>query len=322
MNKSKWFIHPIMILIWSVIAVFTSLVLYVYWYVEVSAVLQRVVEETGATHNQVFTPRTWVVILILSILVGVILVGLSIIFTYNLKTLQLVRLQRNFINSFTHELRTPVASLKLYLETFLKYQLPRQDQLKYLAYMIEDADRLSNNINLILSLARIENRTLEGDFAKKSLVDFVADFVDKNRHIYQGCELNIHNPLGEKYPYMIDASLFEMMLTNLINNAIRYNKSDQPRMDIIFTPKARKLYIDFKDNGIGIPAKETKKIFRKFYQIGQAEDMTTKGTGLGLHLVESIVRLHKGKIRAASSGPGEGSVFSVILPLKNSFPKM
>lgn len=76
------------------------------------------------------------------------------------------------------------------------------------------------------------------------------------------------------------------------------------------------MYIDFKDNGIGLPPKDTKKIFRKFYQIGQADDMSAKGAGLGLYLVDSIARLHKGRVAAASPGIGEGSVFSIVLPLK------
>lgn len=315
MNKSKWFIHPILIFICSIIAVFTSLVLYVFWYVEVSVGLQSVIEETGFNHSLVFTPHTWVVILILSILVGLILLGIVVIFTYNQKTLHLYRLQRNFINSFTHELRTPVASLKLYLETFRKYELPRADQLKYLEYMIQDADRLSNNINRILSLARIENRTLKGDFVEKDMVGFINQFIEDNKHLYQGCEVNIHNPTGREFRCNIDISLFEMMLMNLINNAVKYNQSTSPRVDITFAANAHRLFISFQDNGIGLPPKETKKIFRKFYQIGQADDMSAKGTGLGLYLVESIARLHKGRVKAASPGAWQGSVFTVILPL-------
>lgn len=315
MNKSKWFIHPIMILIISVVAVFSSFILYIYWYVEVSLGLQAAIEKTGFSHNLVFTPQTWIVILILSILVGMILVGISVIFTYNQKTLLLYRLQRNFINNFTHELRTPVASLKLYLDTFRKHELSRQDQLKYLSYMIQDSDRLSNNINRILSLAKIENRILKGDFVQRDIVSFIVQFVDKNRHLYQGCDIDIHHASSQRFDCNIDVSLFEMMLMNLLNNAIKYNQSKTPLVEISFAAKGRKLHISFKDNGIGLPPKEAKKIFRKFYQIGQADDLSTRGTGLGLYLVDSIVRLHKGKVTADSPGTGQGSVFTVMLPL-------
>ncbi len=315
MNKPRWFIHPIMILVISVIAVVTSLVLYIFWYVEVSHGLQAAIEQAGFDREQIFTPQTWVVILVLSILVGLILVGISVIFTFHQKTLQLYRLQRNFINNFTHELKTPVASLKLYLETFSKHKLPRDDELQYLKHMIQDADRLTDNINRILSLAKIENRTLKGDFVDTELVDFTRRFMEKNLHIFKGCDISIHNPLERRYQCSIDASLFEMVMMNLLNNAIKYNQSGRPTVKISFEPNGDSLHIIFADNGIGLPPRETQKIFRNFYQIGQSENMSAKGTGVGLYLVDSIIRLHKGKIKAASPGLGMGSVFTLILPL-------
>jgi len=150
MAQSKPFFHPILILIFSIAAVALSFFLYIYWYVEVSTGLRRVLDRTRLEPDQVLAAQTWIVILVLSILVGIILLGLFIIFVYNQKTFRLYRLQRNFINNFTHELKTPVASLKLYLETFQKYDLPREDQLKYIGYMVNDADRLTHNINRIL----------------------------------------------------------------------------------------------------------------------------------------------------------------------------
>jgi len=143
MTRVRWFFHPIIILILSILAVGLSLFLYIYWYVEASAGLEKLTQRYKIEPDQVLAPQTWMVILVLSILVGIILVGFFIIFVYHQKTIQLYRLQRNFISNFTHELRTPVASTKLYLETLHKYDLPRKEQLKYLEYMIGDADRLS-----------------------------------------------------------------------------------------------------------------------------------------------------------------------------------
>jgi len=159
MSQSKWFLHPILILVSSIAAVGLSLFLYIYWYVGVSTGLKKVILKANLDPGQVLAPQTWVVILVLSILVGIILLGVFTIFVYNQKTFQLYRLQRNFINNFTHELKTPVTSLKLYLETFRKYELPRADQLRYIEHMVQDADRLSHHINRILSLAKIERRS-------------------------------------------------------------------------------------------------------------------------------------------------------------------
>jgi signal transduction histidine kinase len=258
------------------------------------------------------------VILVLSILVGIILMGIFIIFVYNQKTFQLYRLQRNFISNFTHELKTPVTSLKLYLETFRKYELPREDQLRYIGYMVQDADRLTHNINRILNLARIESRTYSGKFVRADLVQEVERFHEKNRHLFDGCDINIHNPSGRSFLYRISPALFEILLMNLFTNSIKYNESEAPRLDITFEPKGRGLHIRFEDNGIGLPKSEFRKVFKKFYQIGRSDDMSARGTGLGLYLVENIARFHRGKMIAESKEKGKGSVFSLILPLKTT----
>jgi signal transduction histidine kinase len=315
MRQTKWFFHPILIFIASVAAVALSLFLYIYWYVEVSTGLKRVLEKASLDRDQVLASQTWVVILVLSILVGIILLGIFIIFVYNQKTFQLYRLQRNFINNFTHELKTPVTSLKLYLETFRKYELPREDQLKYIGYMVQDADRLTYNINRILDLARIESKTYEEKLVKEDLVQAVEQFVEKNRHLFHGCDIRIHNPTGRAFVYPIRPALFEILLMNLFTNAVKYNASEAPRLDINFEPRGRGLHICFADNGIGLPKSEFRKVFKKFYQIGRSDNMSAKGTGIGLYLVESIARFHKGRVTAESKGSGEGSVFCLILPL-------
>jgi len=317
MYESKWkrMVHPIIVFIFSIVALSLSLILYIYWYVEVSAGLKGVIERAKLDPGQILAPQTWLVILVLSILVGIILAGIFTIFVYNLKTLRLYRLQRNFINNFTHELKTPVTSLKLYLETFKKYELSREDQLKYINYMIHDADRQADTINRMLNLAKIESKTMKGKFVSRDLVTISKQFYVKNRHVFNGCEVFFHNPSGRTLECQIDLSLFEMLLMNLLTNAFKYNESKVPRLDIIFRPKGRKLHICFEDNGIGLRRPEIKKIFRKFYQTGHSENMTAKGSGLGLYLAEGIIRLHKGKISAANRENNAGSAFTVILPM-------
>ncbi|MFC1494691.1 sensor histidine kinase [Thermodesulfobacteriota bacterium] len=316
MNQLKWFFHPIVIFIFSILAVCLSLVLYIYWYVEVSTGLKRVLEKANLNPEQALASQTWVVIMVLSILVGIILMGLFFIFAYNQKTYQLYRLQRNFIDNFTHELKTPVTSLKLYLQTFQKHEFSREEQVKYINYMVQDADRLSDNINRILDLARIESKSYQENFVMEDLVHVTEKFITKNRHLFIGSEIKVYNPAGKAFLYPVSLSLFEMLLMNLITNGIKYNVSKIPRVDITFRPGARRMRIHFEDNGIGIPQQEIKKIFRKFYQIGRSKDMSAKGTGIGLHLVESIAWIHKGKIVADSKENDKGSVFSLILPLK------
>jgi len=313
-NKSRWFFHPIFVFVFSIVALGASLVLYIYWYVGVSAGLADVVRRFNLDKNQIFTPQTWVVILILSILVGIILAGIFIIFVYNQKLIQVYRMQHNFINTFTHELKTPLTSISLYLETFLRHELPREDQVKYTRYMLQDVNRLSDNTSRILNLAQIESKSFSGEFVTVDLVEFVTHFFDQNGHLFQNCHIVIHNPSKQSFPYSVIVSLFEMLLMNLASNAIKYNDSETPRVDIVFEPHLRKLHLRFEDNGIGFEKKESKKIFKKFYQIGRADDMTAKGSGIGLYLSHLIIKLHGGSITAESKGPGMGSIFTITLP--------
>jgi two-component system, OmpR family, phosphate regulon sensor histidine kinase PhoR len=310
----RWFIHPILVFVLSVVALAASLALYVYWYLEVSTGLQRIVEAYKLDQEGFFEFKTWIVILVLSILVGLILVGVFIIFIYYQKTWRLYRLQRNFIDSFTHELKTPVASLKLYLETFSRYELPRGDQLKYIRFMLNDVDRLLDNINRILQLARIESRSYTKEFVQADLVELLERFRNENADLFPNGVFTIENPTKQPFPFNLNVQLFDILLMNLFSNAMRYNRSPQPRLDIRFVPRPKGLDIRFEDNGVGIERKELGKIFRKFYRAGRPDDMTARGSGLGLHLVQQIARIHKARVHVASGGPSKGSVFTLSLP--------
>jgi two-component system phosphate regulon sensor histidine kinase PhoR len=316
MKKTKWFLHPITVFTLSTVTLAISLFLYIYWYVRVSAELKSVIDRYRLDASQFFEAQTWVVILILSLLVGVILAGILIIFIYNLKTLQLYRLQHTFINNFTHELKTPVTSLKLYLETFAKHQLPREEQLKYIGFMLQDAERLSGNINSILSLTRIESRVYEGKAAPVDLMKTIRQFTTSNIHLFHNCDIRMENPPNETHIYPVILPLFEMLLMNILTNAMKYNVSDKPRVDISFEPGEHDLLIRFRDNGIGILKEEQKRIFRKFYR-GRSNDLVAVGgSGIGLYLVQQIARLHHGNVVADSEGPGKGSVLTLSLPRK------
>jgi len=314
MNRVKWFFHPIVIFVFSIAALAASLFLYIYWYLEVSTGLQKIIRSYSLDPAQFFEIKTWVVILVLSILVGLILVGVFTIFVYNEKTQRLYRMQRNFINSFTHELKTPVASLRLYLDTFTRHELPREDQLRYFAFMSSDVNRLLENINRILDLARIETRTYQKEQELVNLVNFIELFCENNADLFRECLISIHNPTLVQPRYWINKPLFEMLLMNLMTNAVKYNQSEQPRVDIRFVPRTQGLDVRFEDNGVGIEKGEMKKIFRKFYQVGRTDDMTARGTGLGLYLVEQIAAIHKARVTVESPGQGKGSTFILKLP--------
>ncbi|MBI4633984.1 MAG: HAMP domain-containing histidine kinase [Deltaproteobacteria bacterium] len=315
MKQTRWYIHPIFVFVLSTVALAISLILYIYWYVSVSAGLKSVIQRYQLDPDQFIEANTWVVILVLSLLVGIILAGILIIFIYSLKILHLYRLQHNFINNFTHELKTPVTSLKLYLETFARHEIPREEELKYIGFMLQDVERLSGNISSILNLARIESGVYKGEFTPVNLVEFVQGFLVGNRHLFRDCDIRVENPADKQFFYPVIASLFEILLMNLLINAIKYNVSGKPEIHITFEQDEKRLLIRFRDNGIGIEKKERKKIFKKFYQGRRHEEhIPVGGSGIGLYLVQHIARLHRGKITADSKGPGKGAIFTLRLP--------
>jgi len=274
-----------------------------------------VVDRFNIDTRQVLEPQTWIVIMVLSILVGFILVCIFTIFVYNQKTWQLYRLQNNFINNFTHELKTPVTSLKLYLETFVKYDLPRSDQLKYIEYMIQDAERLSDTVNQILNLAKLESGGYSGETVITDLVNATESFLKENHHLFQNCEINVRSLTEGSFMFNINIPLFEMFLMNILTNAIIYNDSKVPKVNVLFSKSPKKIQIQFVDNGIGIEKHEIRKIFKKFYQIGLSDNRSAKGSGLGLYVADNIARIYRGKLKAESRGRGgNGSKFTLVLP--------
>jgi two-component system, OmpR family, phosphate regulon sensor histidine kinase PhoR len=315
MDRSRWFFHPIIIFAVSILALGTSLILYIYWYMEVSAGLQSVVRKFNLDASQMLSAQSWVVILVLSILVALILLGLFTIFTYSQKMRQLYRLQNNFINNFTHELKTPVASMRLYLETFQKHELAREDQLKYLEYMLADVTRLSDNVSRILNLARIESKRFADDFSWMDPLEVIDKFIEKNSQFFADCRIRVGNRPDRTIYCHINRSLFEILLMNLVTNAIKYRSSAPPEIEIGVRLRSKRLQITFIDNGAGFDPCERNKIFKKFYQIGRAEDMSATGSGIGLYMAQNIAKIHKGRLSASSPGPGKGSVFTLTLPL-------
>lgn len=275
------------------------------------------IEKTNLNPEQFVAWQTWVVIMVLSILVAIILIGIFIIFAYQRKTLALYRSQHKFINSFTHELKTPTTSLRLYLETFLKHELPRDKQVKYLGYMLADVDRLLENINGILNLARVEANIYGGEFIVVDLLSEVETFCTTNEQLFRGGDILVSRQDNQNYYCSINRPLFQMLLMNLLSNGIRHNENKRPQISISFKQSDKLLSIRFKDDGIGFEKSHVKKIFKKFFQIERSDWSHAGGTGLGLYMVEQVVKFHKGKISAESDGVGRGAQFTVSLPRTN-----
>jgi two-component system, OmpR family, phosphate regulon sensor histidine kinase PhoR len=314
LNPSRWYLHPVFIFACSIFALATFLVLTISWYMEITSALEVIILRFHIDPKLIFPSKTGMTILILIALLGVVLIGIFLAFIYYQKTMNLFRLQHNFIYNFTHELKTPVTSLRIYLETFIRHPLEQSDIKKYSENMLLDINRLTENINSILNLARIESQNFGSEVTRDSLVGLVNVFCEKNASLFRDLDIKIENFSNNPMIYPVNLFLFEMLLMNIISNAIKYNESDTPNLKIQFRSYLQKITIDFIDNGIGIDKRETRKIFRKFYQTNRKDYNEATGSGLGLYLVSSISMIHGWRVSATSKGKGKGATFTITIP--------
>jgi two-component system, OmpR family, sensor histidine kinase SenX3 len=246
-----------------------------------------------------------------------------------LNTIFLVReIRRNeqhdsFINAVTHELKTPVASIRLYLQTLQTRELDDAKRREFYRIMLEDSDRLLNTIEQVLRAGSVASWPRLGRSARMriDLGELVAECVDLARTRFRlDAESLVYEPrVAQGHSFVTgDPEELKTAVWNLIDNAIKYSPSP-PRVRVLLdeTPEQR-LAVRVFDNGVGISPAELKRVFRRFYRIPTAVAVRARGSsGLGLFIVRSVARRHGGKAFAQSEGSGRGSIFTLLLPRAN-----
>ena len=236
-----------------------------------------------------------------------------------LNTIFLIReIRRNeqhnaFINSVTHELKTPVASIRLYLETLKARDLSEEKRQEFYRIMLSDTDRLHNTIEQVLQAGRIGNRPPKRTKAEIHLPELLDNSIAVVRSRYNLEQKNFEFNERGSASISGDSQELQTVFVNLLDNAVKYSK-EEVKVQIAVKDKGEKLIaVEIKDSGIGMPKSELKRIFNRFYRVPGAIVQRVKGTGLGLYIVQSIVKKHGGKIFAASHGENKGSTFTVEL---------
>lgn len=313
LRKPFFLIGPLPILIISVLSIAASIWVSIYSSLEfderLGAALNQVKEQVKLNNNIFEESFSWTPLVILIVFFVITLSGLVIIFTYYQKIRNLYRLQENFISNFTHELKTPVTSIKLYLETMKKRDLEKDQISEILEFMLRDTDRLHQNIEQILQTSKVEAQNQNFELEDFEINSFLASTIEKVSHLFDG-EIIFSNKSRQKIYCRIDTTLFENVIINLLTNGFKYNDSKEKKVEIFVETHYGKIEIYFRDNGRGIAKEYQRKIFKKFYRATK----DTKGTGLGLYLVSQIISYHKGKVILRSKGEGKGSDFIVELP--------
>lgn len=245
---------------------------------------------------------------------ALILIGLSIYMALTIKEVRLNRRQANFVDSVTHELKSPIAALKLYLETLQMRTVTEQQRELFLNVMNEELQRLDHLISQLLEVGRLDAIGQETEPENIRLERFLPE-IALYACVLQKCSLEKVFTF-EIPPTIINARrlVLELIFKNLFDNAIKYG-ADEPRVTVRVIPKPRqRMVIQVIDNGNGVPPELRKKIFRIFYRGGNELQRRRKGTGLGLYIAYTLVHSLKGRITVYSRELESGSIFEVELP--------
>ncbi len=239
----------------------------------------------------------------------ILLFGLWKIRTSIKKELQLTQRQNNFLLSVTHELKTPLAANKLYLQTIQKRSLEEITRNDLIEKAIQENERLEKLIDNILNASRIESNALKPvktNLDLSELLDHIADRIEKRHQ-----QKFIHRSIAVGIQSNADAFFIETIVLNLIENAVKY-AGIEAAISITLDVDNVGLYMEIKDQGPGISETDLVNMFRKFYRSGNEETRTQKGSGLGLFIVSELVRIHGGKIVYKENAPN-GAVFRITL---------
>ena len=286
--------------------------LWIYWYVSNYIIFEKVGDQLSP---QILYDGTNVFAFVGGIvLLVVISFSLSFIFRQLNVQLKMTRMYDNFIATITHELKSPLSSIQLYLETLSTRNVQQEKREEFYKLMMKDANRLKKLMDSILEIAALEQKRLDHNYT-------VCDSDKTLRQIIRASEDQL-NLLPQSYTIsgvlnsltLIDKTAMGIVIDNLFDNAIKYTNGPF-KINITFKQLEKKIIIEFSDNGIGLPLNEQKKIFNKFYRVADKNSPTVKGTGLGLYWVREIIKSHKGKIYVTSEGTNKGSTFKIELPV-------
>jgi signal transduction histidine kinase len=312
MKKQNSVFYHVLVFVLAQVAWFSLLGLWIYWYVSNYLLLSQMGRDAAAPQ---ILPTTHIGALVGGIILMIaISVGMSLIFVYLTRQVNLTRLYDNFIANVTHELKSPLSSIQLYLETLIKRKVPSETQREFVTTMLKDTERLNNLITSILDIAGLEQKKLAYDFAVYPADHIILKLLRETLEAYklkpESYQVEGHLD-GE---IVLDQRAMKIVFNNLTDNALKYSKGNV-FISIALSQDKKNFQLQFSDRGIGLRIKDHKMIFKKFERIYKADSPNVKGSGLGLYWVREIIRSHGGTISVSSAGSGKGTTFHIHLPI-------
>ncbi|PKK85072.1 MAG: hypothetical protein CVT49_00595 [candidate division Zixibacteria bacterium HGW-Zixibacteria-1] len=275
------------------------------------AVLPEVEEElTRSTHGRIMMFASEG-----SFFVLITLFGAFLIYRTLQRSEELTFRQQNFIHAVTHEFRTPLTSLRLYIQTLQSGKLNDDKKHDLYGKMLDDCYRLEGMVDNVLEAGRSGRQDYRLNLEKTDLTGDLGEYLDNLQPLLDGLGGKIERHLEPNITVRADYQALERAVRAIIENALKYSKPENRKISVSLSRQGAFACIDITDNGVGIPVKEQKYIFDRFYRIGDESTRTVKGTGLGLYLVRQAVEAHGGTVEIRSEGIGHGSVFTIKLPL-------
>jgi len=316
MKQAHSLIYHVLIFVLAQLAWFSLLGLWIYWYVSNYIIFKQ---SSGSLSPQLISEAHNVFTLVSGlVLLIVVSLSMSLMFIYLTRQVSITRMYDDFIANITHELKSPLSSIQLYLETMQARDLPENKRNEFMGLMRQDIDRLNHLISSILYMSGLEQKKTSRKYphdyhvyqADAMLKELISDAVSQLKLAEGTVHIEGHAPCR----CVIDRNWFRIVFDNLFDNARKYSINPL-LLNIRFDCSERTISIQISDNGIGIAPKDLKRIFQKFQRLAPADSPSVNGTGLGLYWVREIVKFHGGKISARSKGRGQGTTFRIELPV-------
>lgn len=301
--------HPVMALIAIQLVWITMVIFWIYSFTDKHSEFKELAEKYRP--ELVGKSLNWPVMIEGLVMLVVILAGVYVIFVYWNRQSKLYAKQSNFISQVTHELKSPLASIKLHLET-IRLRRPSGEKLDaFVSTMLSDTERLNYLINNLLMAARLEQRRRPGDRRLTDVSALLEEYVEKERaKLPQGGIIALDAEKGIKM--LLDPEEITMVLRNLFENAMLYSPGS-PDITVVLSRSGSGIRLTIRDKGRGLDKNELKRVFEIFYRVQQQEE-NVPGTGLGLYIVDTIIKGYGGTVAVASEGLGKGCTFSITLP--------
>jgi len=246
----------------------------------------------------------------------VIIAGLVLNTIFLVREIRRNEQQDSFLNAVTHELKTPITSIRLYLQTLERRRINDEQRQEFYHLMLEDTDRLLGTVEQVLRAGEVRQSRSRKNWEDLNFVEIIRESLElaRLRHGISAGELHFGAEPPGNITLIGNREELRTAVANLLDNAVKYSGPQREVVIDVLTPDLETVILRVRDNGVGIPRPELKRIFKRFYRVPARGSDQVKGTGLGLFIVRSIVRRHGGEAFAESDGEGLGSTFTIRLP--------